>query len=233
MPSGAGLPHARPIAVPDREIDVTFAMTGAASPIMGGNGSTVFSGVSCLLCLVTMMGRGWFRGGLQAQCGLYVDEDRAAGQGLVEYPIIAFVAIPVIVALIFLRGRIGTLSGAAAARSVVRAARATRSPARPSSVSTGGPGATGAGHRWCYASRAVGEDGRPVGAHRPPKEWGWGRLAWPRASQATSDPGPLVVGGRTLPAVRPSPPVQHACLNNRLNTSGHAARPCAVTFRRR
>ncbi len=46
----------------------------------------------------------------EALYGLYVVEDAAEGQGLVEYAlIIAFIAILVIVALIFLRGQISTL----------------------------------------------------------------------------------------------------------------------------
>ena len=42
--------------------------------------------------------------------GLYVPEDQFEGQGLVEYGlIIAFIAVVVIVAMNFLRGRIGSL----------------------------------------------------------------------------------------------------------------------------
>jgi Flp pilus assembly pilin Flp len=42
--------------------------------------------------------------------GLYVEEDRFEGQGLVEYAlIIAFIAIVVIVAMRFLQGKITTL----------------------------------------------------------------------------------------------------------------------------
>ena len=46
----------------------------------------------------------------EALYGLYVEEDSAAGQGLVEYALIlGFVAITVIVTLLFLRGQLGTL----------------------------------------------------------------------------------------------------------------------------
>ena len=42
--------------------------------------------------------------------GLYVEEESFEGQGLVEYAlIIAFIAIVVIVAMVFLRGKITTL----------------------------------------------------------------------------------------------------------------------------
>jgi pilus assembly protein Flp/PilA len=42
--------------------------------------------------------------------GLYVPEDGFDGQGLVEYGlIIAFIAVVVIVAMVFLRSRIGSL----------------------------------------------------------------------------------------------------------------------------
>ncbi len=42
--------------------------------------------------------------------GLYVEEDTFEGQGLVEYAlIIAFIAVVVIVAMVFLRGKITTL----------------------------------------------------------------------------------------------------------------------------
>ena len=42
--------------------------------------------------------------------GLYAEEDSFEGQGLVEYAlIIAFIAIVVIVAMVFLRGKITTL----------------------------------------------------------------------------------------------------------------------------
>ena len=46
----------------------------------------------------------------EALFGLYAVEDGAEGQGLVEYGlIIAFIAVVVIVAMIFLRGQIGSL----------------------------------------------------------------------------------------------------------------------------
>ena len=101
MPSGAGLPHVRPIAVPGGEIDVTFAMTGAASRILGGNGSTVFSRVSRLLW---PKGRGWFRGsvlGFLSRCTACTPMRAAL--------LMACGATLVIVALIFPRGQIGTL----------------------------------------------------------------------------------------------------------------------------
>lgn len=46
----------------------------------------------------------------EALVGLYAVEDRSEGQGLVEYAlIIAFIAVVVIVAMVFLQGRITTL----------------------------------------------------------------------------------------------------------------------------
>jgi len=46
----------------------------------------------------------------EALFGLYAVEDGSEGQGLVEYGlIIAFIAVVVIVAMIFLRGQIGSL----------------------------------------------------------------------------------------------------------------------------
>lgn len=46
----------------------------------------------------------------EALYGLFVPEDEFAGQGLVEYAlIIAFIAIAVIVAMVFLQGQIKTL----------------------------------------------------------------------------------------------------------------------------
>ncbi|MGN6756579.1 MAG: Flp family type IVb pilin [Thermomicrobiales bacterium] len=46
----------------------------------------------------------------EALYGLFVPEDEFAGQGLVEYAlIIAFIAIVVIIAMIFLQGRISNL----------------------------------------------------------------------------------------------------------------------------
>ena len=42
--------------------------------------------------------------------GLYIEEERFEGQGLVEYAlIIAFIAVVVIVAMVFLQGKITTL----------------------------------------------------------------------------------------------------------------------------
>ena len=46
----------------------------------------------------------------EALCGLYAVEDASEGQGLVEYAlIIAFIAVVVIVAMVFLRGQISSL----------------------------------------------------------------------------------------------------------------------------
>ncbi|MGN6564593.1 MAG: Flp family type IVb pilin [Thermomicrobiales bacterium] len=46
----------------------------------------------------------------EALVGLYAVEDKAEGQGLVEYAlIIAFIAVVVIVAMIFLLGKISNL----------------------------------------------------------------------------------------------------------------------------
>lgn len=47
---------------------------------------------------------------VEALVGLYAVEDTSEGQGLVEYAlIIAFIAVVVIVAMVFLRGQIGSL----------------------------------------------------------------------------------------------------------------------------
>jgi Flp pilus assembly pilin Flp len=47
---------------------------------------------------------------IEALVGLYAVDDTAEGQGLVEYAlIIAFIAVVVIVAMVFLRGKITTL----------------------------------------------------------------------------------------------------------------------------
>ncbi len=46
----------------------------------------------------------------EALVGLYAVEDKSEGQGLVEYAlIIAFIAVVVIVAMVFLRTQIGSL----------------------------------------------------------------------------------------------------------------------------